>query len=307
MANYNELMWGTYIDPYQIFSKLGPELHFIPYSQLQEETQAVSDSRATEYMQQLKANYTVESDVDESKFLESARASMGMANIVTGMEIDTLALNDVDSYLFKIIGLRPGFYHPSIGANHSVAVPEGDLGAALITYILKLITNDHVNFIEPFYIEGYSGCFTAGHAGPNDYTAANCEKYVRIAVDVRFAKTSYKYAGAPFAWYRIPPGKKTIAHFSSATVPIKSSASWPNRSKASISSTATAIRCSGPTCRSTNFSSGCFRSAQPNTSPPLPAIIVLSCVNLRRCAVMNFITSHKCFSTRKIYLRKTTL
>lgn len=32
-----------------------------------------------------------------------------------------------------------------------------------------------------------------------------------IARDVRFAKTSYKYAGAPFAWYRISPGRKTMA------------------------------------------------------------------------------------------------
>jgi L-arabinose isomerase len=28
---------------------------------------------------------------------------------------------------------------------------------------------------------------------------------------VRFAKTSWKYAGAPFAWYRFSPGMKTVA------------------------------------------------------------------------------------------------
>jgi L-arabinose isomerase len=32
-----------------------------------------------------------------------------------------------------------------------------------------------------------------------------------IARDVRFAKTKWKYAGAPFAWYRISPGHKTMA------------------------------------------------------------------------------------------------
>ena len=32
-----------------------------------------------------------------------------------------------------------------------------------------------------------------------------------IARDVRFAKTSWKYAGAPFAWYRFSPGMKTVA------------------------------------------------------------------------------------------------
>ena len=32
-----------------------------------------------------------------------------------------------------------------------------------------------------------------------------------ISRDVRFAKTSWKYAGAPFAWYRFSPGMKTVA------------------------------------------------------------------------------------------------
>ena len=34
---------------------------------------------------------------------------------------------------------------------------------------------------------------------------------MKISRDVRFAKTSWKYAGAPFAWYRFSPGMKTIA------------------------------------------------------------------------------------------------
>ena len=32
-----------------------------------------------------------------------------------------------------------------------------------------------------------------------------------IILYVRFAKTNYKHAGAPFAWYRISPGRKTMA------------------------------------------------------------------------------------------------
>ena len=31
-----------------------------------------------------------------------------------------------------------------------------------------------------------------------------------IAKDVRFAKAKYKYAGAPFGWYRFSPGMKTV-------------------------------------------------------------------------------------------------
>ena len=51
----------------------------------------------------------------------------------------------------------------------------------------------------------------AGHAGPNDYTGNG---KVKIGKDVRFAKSNYKYAGAPFAWYVIPAGLKTMLHVS---------------------------------------------------------------------------------------------
>jgi L-arabinose isomerase len=93
----------------------------------------------------------------------------------------------------------------------SVLVPEADMGAGLITYIMKLLSRKHVNFIEPFHIESAENTFAGGHAGPNDHTDPDFEKNVIIARDVRFAKTSYKYAGAPFAWYRISPGRKTMA------------------------------------------------------------------------------------------------
>lgn len=69
-----------------------------------------------------------------------------------------------------------------------------------------------MNFIEPFHVDLPSQCFCGGHAGPNDYTDPRGK--VKIARDVRFAKTDYKYAGAPFAWFIIPEGRKTMAHIS---------------------------------------------------------------------------------------------
>ncbi len=122
-----------------------------------------------------------------------------------------MIFNDIDPAMFKLIGLRAGFYHPYFNENHSVLVPEADIGAGLITYILKLISGKHVNFIEPFHIESDFGTFAGGHAGPNDHNDPAYTQNVVIARDVRFAKTNYKYAGAPFAWYRISPGRKTMA------------------------------------------------------------------------------------------------
>ena len=93
----------------------------------------------------------------------------------------------------------------------SVLVPEADIGAGVITYVLKLMTGKNVNFVEPFHIEDDYGTFAGGHAGPNDHNDPDWQKNVVISRDVRFAKTHWKYAGAPFAWYRFSPGMKTVA------------------------------------------------------------------------------------------------
>jgi L-arabinose isomerase len=210
LANYNEVMWSTYIDPYNLFSRIGPELRFVTYSALADKINEVTDTETKQYKDELTSDYKVMDDVDQDKFFASVRASIGIAKLTEEMNIDAMVFNDIDPAMFKLIGLRPGFYHPSFNKNVSVLVPEGDIGAGIITYIMKILTGKHISYIEPFHVEAGDNTFAGGHAGPNDHNEAGFEKNVLIARDVRFAKTSYKYAGAPFAWYRIPPGRKTM-------------------------------------------------------------------------------------------------
>lgn len=211
LSGYNEVMWSTYIDPYDIFTKIGPEIRFLSYSVLSEEIQKVSDEDTAVYRDELVQRYPVSEDVDQAKFFESVRASIALARISEKRGIDMMAFNDVDHEMFELIGLRPGFYPSWYEKNLSVLVPEADIGAGCITYILKLLSKKHVNFIEPFHIETEHNTFAAGHAGPNDHTDPANRQNVLIARDVRFAKTKFKYAGAPFAWCRYSPGWKTMA------------------------------------------------------------------------------------------------
>ena len=125
-------------------------------------------------------------------------------------DIDVMVYNDIDQATFRVAGCRAGFYHPWFNDNVSVLVPEADIGAGIATYALKLISGGYVNFLEPFHIEDDFGTFAGGHAGPNDHNDPAWQQNVIISRDVRFAKTSWKYAGAPFAWYRISPGMKTM-------------------------------------------------------------------------------------------------
>lgn len=211
LANYNEAMWSTYIDPYDLFTRLGPEIRFLPYSTYGEVIDRVSDSELKSYCDMLTARYRMMEDVARDKFEASVRASIGLAHMAREADIDLMVFNDIDRAMFELVGLRAGFYHPWFNDNCSVLVPEADIGAGLITYLLKLISGRHVNFLEPFHIETDYGTFAGGHAGPNDHNDPDWQQNVVIARDVRFAKTSYKYAGAPFAWYRISPGRKTMA------------------------------------------------------------------------------------------------
>lgn len=211
LASYNEVMWSTYVDPYNLFLKAGPELRFMSVATLTREIDGIDEKAVSETCNILSSRYEVLPDVDIDKFYASVRASLALESIARKAGASVVVLNDVDVVLLGEVGLRPGFL-PCPGTDDITVVPEGDIGGGLAVYILKLLSGRPVNFIEPFHIDAGNNCFAGGHAGPNDYT--DPKGSVRIARDVRFAKTSYKYAGAPFAWYVIPPGIKTMLHMS---------------------------------------------------------------------------------------------
>lgn len=211
LACYNEAMWSTYVDPYDIFMKVGPELRFLSIAELETEIEGVTEADARAVMNDIANKYEVLPDVAEDKFFASVRATMGMERLAAKYDLDLLVLNDIDTVLFKKVGLRPGFF-PTSDSVKTLVVPEGDLGGGIATYLLKLLTGGHVHFIEPFHIDLPENNFAAGHAGPNDYTDPMGK--TKIARDVRFAKSQWKYAGAPFAWHVFSQGQKTMLHCS---------------------------------------------------------------------------------------------
>ena len=211
MANMNEAMWSTYIDNYDLFTKIGPEIHYLPYSDYGTEIENLTDEEVKAYADELTSKYRMMEDVEYDKFIGCVKATLAIKKLAQKNDIDCYVYNDIDQATFRTAGCRAGFYPQWFNENVSVLVPEADIGAGLITYILKLISGKNVNFIEPFHIEDDFGTFAGGHAGPNDHSDPAWQDNVIISRDVRFAKTSWKYADAPFAWYRISPGMKTVA------------------------------------------------------------------------------------------------
>ena len=211
LSNMNRIMWSTWIDQYDLFAKVGPELQTLSYATYDDAIREVTDEENAAWCKELEGKYRMAPDVERDKFEGCVRASLAIKNLAEANGIDIMVYNDVDDAMFKVAGCRAGFYHPWFCENKSVLVPEADIGGGLITWVLMMMSRKHVNFIEPFHIETEFGTFAGGHAGPNDHNDPAWQDNVIIARDVRFAKTKWKYAGAPFAWYRISPGLKTMA------------------------------------------------------------------------------------------------
>ena len=211
LPSFNEAMWSTYVDPYDIFTKIGPEIRFLSIVELSEIMDAIDDEECNKLTKDILSKYEVKGTIDEEKMAASVKGSLALEKIARKYDSELLVLNDIDKVLQRTIGLRPGFT-PCPGTDDILVVPEGDIGAGLCAYILKKLTSQHVSFIEPFHIDAQTGTFAAGHAGPNDYTDELGK--TMIATDTRFAKSNLKYAGAPFANHVFSPGEKTMIHLS---------------------------------------------------------------------------------------------
>ena len=169
MANMNEAMWSTYFDNYDLFTKIGPEIRYLPYSDYGLEIEALSDEEVKAYADELTSKYKMMPDVEWDKFIGCLKATLAIKKMAQKNDIDCYVYNDIDQATFRTAGCRAGFYPQWFNENVSVLVPEADIGAGLATYILKLLSGKNVNFIEPFHIENDYGTFAGGHDCPNDH------------------------------------------------------------------------------------------------------------------------------------------
>ena len=212
LPTFNEAMWSTYVDPYDIFTKVGPEIHFLTLAELNEIIDSISDEKCDAVTKEILGKYKAHGEVDKVKMSASVKGSLALEEIARKHGCELLVLNDIDRALLRSVGLRPGFT-PTPGCDDVLVVPEGDIGAGLATYFLKKMSDgNNTSFIEPFHIDASNGTFAAGHAGPNDYTDLKGD--TEIKTDTRFAKSNFKYAGAPVAIHVFSPGEKTMVHIS---------------------------------------------------------------------------------------------
>ena len=131
LSSYNEVMWSTYVDPFSLFNKVGPEIHFMSIDELVTEIDRIGEEEINEICTDIEEKYNVRDDVDICKFKASLKASIALEKLSQKNNINLLVLNDLDKTLFERVGLRPGFY-PCPNKYPVAIVPEGDVGGGLL-------------------------------------------------------------------------------------------------------------------------------------------------------------------------------
>ena len=210
LGDYNEVMWSTYVDPYDVFARIGPELRFCGIPDLLREVDAVGEGEVEQASLDALSRYASTMPIDPKKLRASIRASMAFERLSVRKNLDALVYNDVDAAMLRSLGLRPGFLRMDDG--NAVTVPEGDLGSGVAAYVLHELSGGPIQYIEPFYIVREQDWLVVGHSGPSNYAEdpARC----LLCNDMRFAAADIRYPAAPMAWYAFPEGRYTLLHFS---------------------------------------------------------------------------------------------
>ncbi|MBR5739316.1 MAG: hypothetical protein IKY02_04935, partial [Lachnospiraceae bacterium] len=75
LSCYNEAMWATYVDPYNIFMKIGPEIHFLSVAEVVDEIEHTDDALIQGIVDRLSKQFPVYPNVDFEKFHASVKAT----------------------------------------------------------------------------------------------------------------------------------------------------------------------------------------------------------------------------------------
>jgi hypothetical protein len=162
----NGQMIVTYVDEFQLHAKIGPWVEYISVMQLKKAADSVPDRDVGDYVEKVKSSFSIDQRVNDENLFSSARASLGMEKIMNDMEIDGLALSDLNPELLEVMDLRPVLYPETLAKSNKVVGNEGDLGGTTAMVILHALTGKPVMFTEIFNVDTQDNVINTGHAGP---------------------------------------------------------------------------------------------------------------------------------------------
>lgn len=208
----NNLMIVTYVDEFRLYSQIGPVVDYVSVLQLKKVAESIPDLEVSKYVKDIKKKFIIDSRITDKNLYNSARASLGMEKIIMDKDFDGFALNDLNTELHEVIGLRPCLYPEKLASSKRVVGSEGDLGCVTAMYILQKLTGKPVMFTEMFNYDVIDKTVVAGHAGPSNYLLAGDYSKVTITPDYELMDTSSELSGV---WMQFvgKPGRVTLLNF----------------------------------------------------------------------------------------------
>lgn len=208
----NFQMIVTYVDEFRLYSQIGPVVEYISCLQLKNATDTIPDSKAIDYVKEIKSKFKIDSKITQENLFKSAKAALGFEKIIFDNKLDGIALSDLIPELHEVMGLRPCLYTEKLAKSETVVGNEGDLGGTTAMMILRKLTGSPVMFTEIFNLDYEKNTIGAGHAGPSNYLTAQSDDKVTITPDYELMDATSDIGGV---WMEFigKPGRVTILNF----------------------------------------------------------------------------------------------
>jgi L-arabinose isomerase len=205
-----EVMSGTWVDEFALRRRIGPSLEPITTSAYEQICNDLPEVEVDTFLAWVRTTYNVKGMTDAS-LEQSARASIGLAELFRRYKLDALAYNDTNQTLLKNLGVRAGLYVPELFARGGVIAMEADVGAATAMWMLQKMTGRPPMYTEIQNYDLADNSVLLSHAGMHDFRLAVDPKDIVITADPEFAEVN-ELKGA-FGEYRVQPGSIAMVNF----------------------------------------------------------------------------------------------
>jgi L-arabinose isomerase len=181
-------MTGTYVDEFRLKKEIGPELKYISTYDYRKICDGIADETVDAFIQDLRTNYKMADSVTEAGLVNSARVSLGLAELVDAYEVDAIAIEDVSEELHRVVGLRPCLYVPAL-FERAVVSMEAEVGGAVALLMLRKLTGQAPMYTEVFTYDQAENCLLIGHAGIHDIDLATSTQEILIEPDGEYVES----------------------------------------------------------------------------------------------------------------------
>ncbi len=182
-------MTGTYVDEFRLKKEIGPELKYISTLDYRTLCERVSPERVAAFVQELRQAYRAAPAVTEAGITNSARVSLGLADLAQSYRLDAIGIEDVGEELHRLLGMRPCLSVPEL-FEQAVVSMEAEVGGAVALLAAKMLSGGKPPmYTEIFTYDQVENRLLLGHAGIHDIRLAESAAGVLLEPDGEYVES----------------------------------------------------------------------------------------------------------------------